>query len=133
MIKSNFYLYVLLLLSALFLENTDSFSTESTRIKNNVAVFSGLDKITGRVSIFEIHIGNPYKFGTLQIIPRVCYTSSQNTASLTNGFIEINEMTIKNKIKRIFTGWMFADSPGLNALEHPVYDVWLKSCKTQTF
>ena len=47
-------------------------------------------------------------------------------------FVEVDEITLDRKIRRIFTGWMFADSPGLNAVEHPVYDVWLQSCKTSS-
>ncbi len=47
----------------------------------------------------------------------------------TDSFVEVDEITLDRKIRRIFTGWMFAESPGLNAVEHAVYDVWLKSCK----
>jgi hypothetical protein len=43
--------------------------------------------------------------------------------------VEVDEITLDRKIRRIFTGWMFAESPGLNAVEHAVYDVWLKGCK----
>jgi hypothetical protein len=44
----------------------------------------------------------------------------------------VDEITLDRKIRRIFTGWMFAQSPGLNAVEHPVYDVWLKDCKQKS-
>lgn len=50
----------------------------------------------------------------------------------TTSFIEVDEITLDRKIRRIFTGWMFADSPGLNAVEHPVYDIWLTNCKLQS-
>lgn len=99
------------------------------RISNPIAVFSGLDKITGRIITFDIHIDETYQFGALQVTPRICYTSSEDEATRTDGFIEVDEITLTQEIKRIFTGWMFADSPGLNAIEHPVYDVWLKDCK----
>ena len=79
------------------------------------------------------------QFGTLQITPRVCLTRPQTEAPLTEGFVEVDEIDngkIDNgKIdsaktaKRIFSGWMFAASPGLHGVEHPVYDVWLKDCK----
>jgi len=99
------------------------------RVKNSVAVFSGLDKITGRTTSFRIRINETYQFGSLQITPRVCYTNPPNEPVKTDGFVEVNEITLDQKIKRIFTGWMFADSPGLNAVDHPIYDVWLTDCK----
>lgn len=105
---------------------------QAERVKNPVATFSGLDKITGRIITFDVYIGETYQFGALQVTPRVCYTSSEDEAARTDGFVEVNEITLDQKIQRIFTGWMFADSPGLNAVEHPVYDVWLKNCKQRS-
>lgn len=105
---------------------------QAERISNPIATFSGLDKITGRITSFDVYIGETYQFGALQVTPRVCYTSSQDEATHTDGFVEVNEITLGQKIQRIFTGWMFADSPGLNGVEHPVYDVWLKNCKQKS-
>ncbi len=99
------------------------------RISNGIAVFAGLDKITGRTTRFEVALGEIYQYGALQVTPRACYTSSKDEPTRTTGFVEVNEVTLDKKIRRIFTGWMFADSPGLNAVEHPIYDVWLKDCK----
>ena len=69
------------------------------------------------------------QFGALQVTPRVCYSRPTTEAPKTTSFVEVDEVTLDAKIKRIFTGWMFAASPGLNAVEHPVYDVWLTNCK----
>ncbi len=102
---------------------------QAERVSNGVAVFSGLDKITGRTTHFEVSLGEVYRYGALQVTPRACYTSSKDEPTRTTGFIEVNEITLDKKVRRIFTGWMFADSPGLNAVEHPIYDVWLKDCK----
>ncbi|WP_336294185.1 DUF2155 domain-containing protein [Bartonella sp. CB169] len=102
---------------------------QAERVSNGIAVFSGLDKITGRTTRFEVSLGEVYQYGVLQVKPRACYTSSKDEPARTTGFIEVNEITLDKKIRRIFTGWMFADSPGLNAVEHPIYDVWLKDCK----
>ncbi len=99
------------------------------RVSNGIAVFAGLDKITGRTTRFEVSLGEVYHYGALQVTPRACYTSSKDEPTRTTGFVEVNEVTLDKKIRRIFTGWMFADSPGLNAVEHPIYDVWLKDCK----
>lgn len=104
----------------------------AARISNKVAVFRGLDKITGRTTTFDVYIGETVQFGALQVTPRVCYTRDETEAPKTDAFVEVDEITLDRKIKRIFTGWMFADSPGLNAIEHPVYDVWLKTCKTSS-
>ncbi len=101
-------------------------------IKNKVAEFSGLDKITGRTITFDVYIDETVQFGTLQVTPRVCYSRPLTETPKTSSFIEVDEITLDKNIRRIFTGWMFADSPGLNAIEHPVYDVWLKDCKMES-
>ncbi|MBL4759117.1 MAG: DUF2155 domain-containing protein [Rhizobiales bacterium] len=100
------------------------------KISNNVAVFAGLDKITARITSFEVRINETVQFGALQVTPRVCYNRPQNERPLTSGFVEVDEVLLNDELKRIFTGWMFASSPGLHAVEHPVFDVWLTSCKT---
>ncbi|WP_394100490.1 DUF2155 domain-containing protein [Roseixanthobacter pseudopolyaromaticivorans] len=99
------------------------------RISNRTAVYAGLDKITGRITSFEVGIGETVQFGALQVTPRVCYTRPPTETQNTTSFTEVNEITLKGEAKRIFTGWMFASSPGLHGVEHPVYDVWLTDCK----
>lgn len=106
--------------------------TEATKIAMPIATFSGLDKITGRIISFDVAINETVQFGALQVTPRVCYARPTTSAPLTDGFVEVDEITLENKIRRIFTGWMFADSPGLHAVEHAVYDVWLTDCKQAT-
>ena len=102
---------------------------DGTKISQPIANFSGLDKITGRIIAFDVAINETVQFGALQVTPRVCYSRPQTIAPLTTTFVEVDEITLDNKIRRIFTGWMFADSPGLHAVEHPVYDIWLTACK----
>jgi hypothetical protein len=99
------------------------------KIPNGQAVFSGLDKITGRIINFEVALGETVQFGALQVVPRVCYTRPPTEAAATDSFVEISEVTLQGEVRRIFAGWMFAASPGLNAVEHPIYDVWLTDCK----
>jgi hypothetical protein len=98
-------------------------------ISNPIAAFSGLDKITGRITNFDVYMDETVQFGALQVTPRVCYSSPETEEPKTDAFVEVNEITLDRQIRRIFTGWMFAESPGVNAIEHAVYDVWLKSCK----
>ncbi|GLS40707.1 hypothetical protein GCM10010869_63040 [Mesorhizobium tianshanense] len=102
------------------------------RITNPVAEFAGIDKITGRIITFDVYIDETVQFGALQVTPRICYSRPQTEEPKTDSFVEVDEITLDRKIRRIFTGWMFAESPGLNAVEHAVYDVWLKSCKQKS-
>jgi hypothetical protein len=99
------------------------------RIENPTAVFSGLDKITGRIVQFDVAVDETVQFGALQVTPKSCLTSPPTEQPETVGFVEVDEITLQNESKRIFSGWMFAASPGLNAVEHPIYDVWLIDCK----
>ncbi|HEX2555373.1 MAG TPA: DUF2155 domain-containing protein [Microvirga sp.] len=102
------------------------------KIKNPTAVFSGLDKITGRIVSFEVATDETVQFGALQLTPRICYSRPPTESPNTTSFVEVDEVTLENAYRRIFTGWMFASSPGLSGIEHPVYDVWLVECKGGT-
>lgn len=104
-------------------------AAQADKIKNPMAVFNGLDKITGRIISFEVAIDETVQFGSLQLTPRVCYSRPNYENPQTDVFVEVDELQNSNDTKRLFTGWMFAASPGLNAVEHPVYDLWLTDCK----
>ncbi len=104
-------------------------TASAERITNPVAEFTGVDKITGRIITFDVYINETVQFGALQVTPRVCYSRPREEEPRTDSFVEVDEITLDRKIRRVFTGWMFAESPGLNAVEHAVYDVWLKNCK----
>jgi hypothetical protein len=98
-----------------------------------VAVFGGLDKITARVSTFEATKDQPTRFGALELTVRTCDMRPPEETPQTAAYVEIRQINEGNDTVNptpIFKGWIFAESPGLNGLEHPVYDVWLKTCKT---
>jgi hypothetical protein len=101
---------------------------QADKIKHPVAVFSGLDKITGRTIAFQAATGETVQFGTLQVTERACYTRPATEAPQTISFVEVDEIDAAKKYKRIFSGWMFAASPGLHGIEHPIYDIWLTEC-----
>ena len=101
----------------------------ATTISNPIAAFSGLDKITGRITNFDVYINETVQFGALQITPRVCYTRPPTETQRTSVFLEVDQVSLKGGSERIFTGWMFAESPALNPIDHPVYDIWLVDCK----
>jgi hypothetical protein len=99
------------------------------RISNPIAVFAGLDKITGVTTSFEVQIGQEARFGGFMVRPRICYSRPATEEPKTTSFVEVDEVETDQSRKRVFTGWMFAESPGLNAVEHPVFDVWLTGCR----
>lgn len=99
------------------------------KIVNKKAVFSGLDKITGRIINFDVDIGETVQFGALRVKTDACYTRPSTEAANTDAFVEVDEITLQGEVKRIFSGWMFAASPGLHGIEHPIYDIWLTDCK----
>ncbi len=104
-------------------------TAEAERINNPIAEFAGLDKITGRIISFDVYIDETVQFGALQVTPRICYSRTPTEPPQTDAFVEVDEITLNRRVRRIFTGWMFADSPGLHAVDHAVYDVWLTDCK----
>jgi hypothetical protein len=99
------------------------------KIVNKKASFSGLDKITGRIINFDEDIGETVQFGALRVKTDACYTRPATEAANTDAFVEVDEITLQGEVKRIFSGWMFAASPGLHGVEHPIYDIWLTDCK----
>jgi hypothetical protein len=103
---------------------------DAQAIKNDIVVFAALDKVTAQISPLEVPINKTVKFGALTITPRTCNTRPPTEQPLTSAFVEVEETQLDNTHKRIFSGWMFAESPGLHGVEHPVFDVWLTRCKT---
>ena len=101
----------------------------ASKVTNKKASFSGLDKITGRIINFDEDIGETVQFGALRVKTSACYTRPSTEAANTDAFVEVDEITLQGEVKRIFSGWMYAASPGLHGVEHPVYDIWLTDCK----
>jgi hypothetical protein len=99
-------------------------------IAEPAALLQGLDKITARVSKFEAPVGTPVQFGTLSIRVRDCEKAPPEDPPESAAFLEIDELRPGEDRVRVFSGWMFASSPALSALEHPVYDINVLDCKT---
>ena len=95
-----------------------------------VAVLQGLDKITARISTLEAGLDQMVSFGSLEIVPRACHKTPPEEPPESAAFLEITDVRPDAAAIRVFTGWMFASSPALSALEHPVYDVWVLDCKS---
>lgn len=101
---------------------------QAERVENKVAIFSALDKVTARISSIEIPLNETVQFGSLKITPRVCYSRPATERPKTTSFVDVTEVQLDGDEEKVFSGWMFAESPGLNAVEHPVFDVWLSDC-----
>lgn len=95
----------------------------------DIVVLRGLDKISARVTTVEVPVGETVEYGTLRITARYCRSNPPTEPPETRAFLEIADAPPDEKPTDIFSGWMFASSPALSALEHPVYDVWVLNCK----
>ncbi len=92
-------------------------------------VLRALDKVTARTQDLVIAIDETVSYGTLEITARKCIKRSPEETPETATFLEISEKQQDEDPRSLFLGWMFASSPAINALEHPVYDVWVIDCK----
>jgi hypothetical protein len=93
-------------------------------------VLRGLDKITGRPTLITAPINKPVNYATLTITARYCYSTPQSETPETSAFVQIDDHRPDQPARRVFSGWMYASSPGLNGMEHPLYDVWVITCRT---
>jgi hypothetical protein len=98
-------------------------------VQFDIAVLQGLDKVTARVSTFNAPIDATVKFGTLEIIVRKCDKRPPEETPESAAFIDVWEVRPGELTMSVYRGWMFASSPALAAMEHPVYDVWVLDCK----
>ncbi|WP_083386812.1 DUF2155 domain-containing protein [Magnetospirillum fulvum] len=94
-----------------------------------VAVLQGLDKVSARVLTIEAPVGTPVRFGSLEIIARACKKRPPEDLPESAAFLDIWELRPGEPTAELFRGWMFASSPALSAMEHPVYDIWVLDCK----
>ncbi len=96
----------------------------------DIAVLQALDKVTARVSTIQAPIGEVVRFGTLEIVARTCEKRPPEETPESAAFLDIWEAKPGEPSKSLFRGWMFASSPALSAMEHPVYDVWVLDCRS---
>lgn len=94
-----------------------------------VAILQGLDKITARVTSIEAPVGDVVRFGTLDITVKRCHKRPPEETPETTAYLEIRERRTGEQPADLFAGWMFASSPAVSSMEHPVYDVWVIDCK----
>jgi len=101
----------------------------------SLAVLRGLDKVTARTRDFEAPVGEAVDFGALEVTVRYCRKRPPEEPPEVFAYLEVLDRRTdgfgeETEGEEIFSGWMFASNPALNALEHPVYDVWVIDCRT---
>jgi len=114
-----FFFFVLLLFSV---------PVHAAEVDMNMAQMQAMDKITGRVSIIEVPVGGAVSFGSFSVVVRSCKAKTEEEAPENFAFVDISDKSFNNEEYNIFKGWMMSSSPAVNAVEHPIYDVWLLKC-----
>jgi hypothetical protein len=99
------------------------------------AVIRGLDKVTGHASDYTLSLGRAARIGPLEVIARACSKNAPEETPEVRIYLEVFDHPParegeESERREIFHGWMFASSPGLNALEHPTYDIWAIDCRS---
>jgi hypothetical protein len=102
--------------------------TEQKMIEMPVVKLRSLDKVTARTKTFEANVGSTIKFGPLYIKTQSCRKSSPLEKPEAASFLQVWEVNHEEEAQWIFSGWMFASSPGLSSMDHPIYDVWVLDC-----
>jgi hypothetical protein len=107
------------------------------RARSSVAILQALDKVTTETMRFEAPVGQPIRYKTLIFTVRACETTAPDEDapdSVAYVTVDTQPKALPGRVappgRQIYKGWMYANSPGLNPLEHPVYDAWLIACKT---
>jgi hypothetical protein len=101
--------------------------------EQQAAMVRVLDKMTARVEEIELPVGKSVQFGNISIVARTCRTTlPEETPPESAAYLEVSELKIGAPEGSVFRGWMFASSPALSAMEHPVYDIWVTGCKDNT-
>ena len=100
----------------------------SVAAERPLALLQALDKVVARTSTLEAPLDAPIRFGTLRIVVRVCHEAPPEEPPENAAFLEIDEVDHEGHAVRLYTGWMFSSTPGLTALEHPVYDIGVLAC-----
>ena len=129
MIRSKFTAFTI----ALFLLFGVSNAHARASIDTSIARLQSIDKVTARTLTFEVNVGSTVKFGSLYIKLQACRKAPDIEEPESAAFMQVwevsDEDTEREKANWVYSGWMFASSPGLSAMDHPIYDVWVLECK----
>ncbi len=103
-------------------------SAQATEVETNTAKLQAMNKLTGRVSVIDVPVNGEAQFGSFSIVVRACKTRPPEEAPDNFAFVDVVDKKEDGTVSNIFKGWMISSSPALNAIEHPIYDVWLLQC-----
>jgi hypothetical protein len=106
-------------------------ATPASAVQMDEAVLQGLDKITARISTIKVGVGETVNFGSLQITVKACDKRPPEETPESAAFLQVVEQKPGEASVTRFSGWMFASSPALSAMEHPVYDLWVLDCENK--
>lgn len=123
------HLAILLLLGLVAMPLLPRSGSAADSLEGDIVILRALDKVTARTKDLFVPIDETAVFGSLAVRPRKCLKRPPEEPPETSAFLEISEVREEDDNLPLFTGWMFASSPAINALEHPVYDVWVIDCK----
>lgn len=104
-------------------------SGRASALEGDGVILQALDKVTARITTLEVPLNSPARFGTLEITAERCTKTPPEEPPESAAFLVIREIRPDQDPVELFRGWMLASSPALSALEHPVYDVWVKDCR----
>jgi hypothetical protein len=98
------------------------------------AVIRGLDKVTGHAHDYTLTVNRPARIGSLEVTARACHKSAPEETPEVRIYVEVIDNPPvregeESERREIFHGWLFASSPGLNAVDHPTYDIWAIDCR----
>lgn len=124
------------LLAALLLLPLPAFAQDAPQqpqdqdwVPKRVAELQMLDKVTARITVLRAPVGEPVQFGALTILVRACNARPPDEVPDAAAFLEMTDSRRAAGAQEVFRGWMFANAPGVNMLEHPVYDVRVLDCR----
>jgi hypothetical protein len=104
-------------------------SKPASALEGDGVIMQALDKVTARITTLDVPLNTPARFGTLEITAERCTKTPPEEPPESSAFLVIREIRPDQNPVELFRGWMMASSPALSALEHPVYDVWVKDCR----
>lgn len=107
-------------------------TVSAAEIDTNMAQMQAMDKITGKVSVINVPVDGEVVFGSFSIVIRACKTRPPEETPENFAFVDITDNYKSEEPVNIFRGWMMSSTPALNAVEHPIYDVWLLKCYNGT-
>lgn len=120
-----------MLLTSSYSDNANARASVDT----SIARLQSIDKVTARTLTFEVNVGATVKFGSLYIKLQACRKAPEIEEPESAAFMQVwevsDEDTDREKANWVYSGWMFASSPGLSAMDHPIYDVWVLECKNK--